>query len=510
MPARWRLPHWITPRRLLMAAAVVVVVAVGAFLVPLHPFSPFYPCDDGLVSRAGSCIGVTDSSDFGDPDLSAVMAKIAAENADVSASGENYYSLAYLAPLEPAEARTSVSTGVRREIEGAYLAQYRANRTNELGDTPKIKLLVANAGPGNEHWEAVTRSLIRLSQGTGRLRAVLGFGNSLETTKRAIDMLTQPPDGASAVAAIGSRLSADSLKLKPLNPGDRRVEGFFRIAPTNTDEAVAAVEHIRQKGYTRPLLLKDRNDADAYVTTLGAAFQNVFGDTAAEETFNGSQDGLANAFDGVVRNLCVTSPDVVYFAGRGDALVKFIEILSARRCQETPINIVTGDDISGLLARAQEGDNGVNVALSGNLTVTYTSLASPALWTDTGSRSNYSDAALSYFEQNCDKCWSTQFPRESLDDSAAIMGHDATALAVTAIRRAENGTGTAGVTTSAVIQLLYQVRGANTVTGASGELSLTECGDVERKPFPLLSLGADGSSTLVRTVVSTGTLPCGS
>lgn len=508
MPARRRLPDWITPRRLLMAAAVAVVVAAAAFLVPLHRFSPFYPCKDGLVSRAGLCIGVTDSSNFGDPDLSAVMDKIAAENANASAPGQNYYSLAYLGPFEPPDARTAVSTGLRREIEGVYLAQYRANRTNELGDTPKIKIFVANAGPRNEHWETVSKSLIELSQGPDRLRAVVGLGNSLETTKMAIRMLTQPPDGASPVATIGARLTADSLKLMPLSPDDRRVEGFFRVAPTNTDEAVAAVDHIQQMGYTRPLLLKDRNSADAYVTTLGAAFRNVFGNTAAEETFNGGQDGLANAFDGVVRNLCVTSPDVVYFAGRGDELVKFVEVLSARKCRDAPINIVTGDDISGLITRAQQGSNGVNVALSGNVTVAYTALASPTLWADIGSRSRYSAVALSYFERTCDQCWSTQFPEESLDDGAAIMGHDAAVLAVTAIRRAESGAGTAD--TSAVIQLLYQVRGANAVVGASGELSMTECGDVERKPFAVLSLGADGSSALVRTAVSTGRLPCGS
>lgn len=508
MPTRWRLPDWITPRRLLMAGVGTVVMAVGAFLVPFHPLSPFYPCDAGLVSRAGSCIGVSGSSDFEDPALAAVMEKIAAENASVSAPGGSYYSLGYLAPLEPPDDRTSLSTRSRHELEGLYLAQYRANRTNELGDGPKIKLLVANAGPRNEHWETVTGSLLELSQGPDRLRAVVGFGSSLETTKRAIRMLTQPPNGASPVAAIGSRLTADSFKLMPRSANDRRVEGFFRVAPTNTDEAVAAVDHIQQVGYLRPLLLRDRNSADAYVATLGAAFRNVFGDMTEEETFNGSQDGLANAFDDVVRNLCVTTPDVVYFAGRGDALAKFVEVLSARRCQGMPIDIVTGDDIGGLRARADEGGNGVNVALSGNVTVTYIALVSTALWADTDSRSSYNGAALSYFEGTCDQCWSRQFPGESLDDGAAIMGHDAFVLAVTALRRAEGSTGTEEVTTSAVIQLLYQIRGVNTVSGASGELSMTACGDVERKPFPVLSLNADGSSTLVRTAVSAGRLPC--
>lgn len=510
MPARRRLPK---PSTLLMAAAVTVVVAAAAVLLPLHSLSPFYPCDDGLVSRAGSCIGVTDSSDFGDPDLKAVMDKIAAENASVSTSGQNYYSLAYLAPLEPPDARTAVSHGLRHELAGVYLAQYRANHTDELGDTPKIKVFVANAGPENEHWETVTKSLLELSQGTDRLRAVIGFGNSLETTKRAIDILTQPPDGASPVAAIGARLTADNLKLEPRSPGDRKIEGFFRIAPTNTDEAIAAVDHIRQRGYKQPLLLQDRNLDDAYVTTLGAAFREAFGNTAAEETFNGSQDGLANAFNDIVRNLCVTKPDVVYFAGRGTALSKFVEVLSTRRCQQdTPINIVTGDDISGLLASAKNGNNGVHVALSGNVTVTYTAVADPTLWADIGFRSSYNDVALRYFEGSCDECWSKQFPEESLADGGAIMGHDAAVLAVTAIRRAVINNGTAGVTNSGVIQLLYQIRGANAEKGASGELSMTKCGDAERKPFAVLSLRADGSSTLVstlvRTAVSAGRLPC--
>lgn len=493
------------PRAVVVGVTVLIVASLVTYFLPIFPWSPLYPCDAGLTEEVNSCIGVTDSSDFGDPLLSDIMSKIATQNQH--ASRQTYYSVGYLVPLEPESSRTAFSAVLRHELQGVYLAQLRANETDELGGGPKIKVLVGNTGLNNEHWEPVAERFLELSTGPARLRAVVGLGKSLDTTRRAIDALTQPPPGKEPVAVIGSRLTADSLSLT----NQRRIEGFFRVAPTNTDEAQAAVDYIRKKGYAKALLLRDRDSSDAYVATLANAFRYAFGGTA-EATFNGKQDGLANAFDSVVRNLCVDPvPDVVYFAGRSEALAQFVDVLSNRNCQKAAINIVTGDDIAEVQLRAENNRGGVRTALSGNITVTYTALAHPAMWTDTQSRPSYSGAALSHFEGSCDACFSKQFPGEDFNDGAAIMGHDAVLLAVTAIRRAGNRDSSSAanaVTPGAVIQLLYQIKGTDSVKGASGEISMTACGDVERKLFPLLSLAPDGHPSLVAPVVSAGTLPC--
>jgi hypothetical protein len=90
------------------------------------------------------------------------------------------------------------------------------------------------------------------------------------------------------------------------------------------------------------------------------------------------------------------------------------------------------------------------------------------------------------------------------------MGHDAMLLAVTAIRRAGQSTDAEShnVSAGAVIQMLYQVRGANSVVGASGELSISACGDSVGILFPLLSLAVDGSTQLVAPAAAGQPLPC--
>lgn len=491
------------PRFVTGITVALVVAALVVWLLPVYWWSPFYPCDAGLRSEGPSCIGVSDSSNFNDPLLDPVMSAIARENAAVDGP---YYTVGYLLPLQPESHRTAEATELRRELEGAHLAQLRANRTNEIeGGGPKVKLVVGNAGIDNAHWPEVVARFREMAAGGERLRAVAGLGYSLRATQEAIAALTRPEDGE-PIAVIGSRLTADSLSL---DPSSRLVDGFFRVAPTNTDEARAAADHIRRRGYARPLLLRDTNANDPYAATLAIAFRNAYGQTA-EATFDSGKDGLNAAFSDIARNLCVERPDVVYFAGRGEPLAQFVDVLANRQCQDTPLDIVTGDDTSGIRELALAGDVGVRTALSGNVTLTYTGLAHPAMWDVAELRNRYNAGALAYFRPGCDLCFPALFPNEPTDDGAAITGHDALLLAVTAIRRAGQTTDAASVdvSTGAVIQMLYQVRGVNSVVGAGGELSMSACGDAVGKQFPLLSLTADGAAQLVAPATAGEPLAC--
>jgi hypothetical protein len=491
------------PRFVAGVAGVLVVAALAVWLAPTFRWSPYYPCDAGLRVEGPSCIGVSDRSDFGDPLLTAVMSRIAAENDAVSGP---YYTVGYLLPLQVDSERTAESTELRRELEGAHVAQLRANRTAEIeGGGPKIKLVVGNAGDQNAHWSEIVDRFREMAAGGERLRAVAGMGYSVDATLRAIAELTRSDDGES-IAVIGSRLSADDLSL---NSSNRLVDGFFRVAPTNTDEARAAADHVRRRGYSRPLLLRDTNARDPYASTLGIAFRSAYGQTT-EATFDSGKDGLNAAFSEIARNLCVDRPDVVYFAGRGEPLAQFVDVLANRQCQDTPVDIVTGDDISGIREQALAGDVGVRTALSSNVTLIYTGLAHPAMWDAEELRNRYNAGALAYFRPGCDACFPTLFPAEPIDDGAAIMGHDAMLLAVTAIRRAGQTTDAEAhnVSAGAVIQMLYQVRGVNSVVGASGELSMSACGDSVGKLFPLLSLTADGTAQLVAPAAAGEPLPC--
>jgi hypothetical protein len=225
--------------------------------------------------------------------------------------------------------------------------------------------------------------------------------------------------------------------------------------------------------------------------------------------------------ESVVLNICGTQPlpDVIYFAGRGDALAQFVELLGTRRCRTSPLTVVTGDDIDTLRDDVRARVPGAMTALGlGNLQVAYTGIAVPEEW---GSSATFSPVVDSHFIDTCDTCWTGlpdgarvgdghQLANEKLDDDAGIMGHDATAMAITAIRRVAGGAPGPGqeVSTKAVVQVLYQIRGAESLQGASGELSMSTCGEAENKVFPLLLLKADGTQTLSTVQTARGRLPC--
>ncbi|MGH3569284.1 MAG: ABC transporter substrate-binding protein [Pseudonocardia sp.] len=473
-PRKW----WpLRPLTVVVIAVLVILAVVAAVVVP--PL--FDRCGGGLFDSDGSCIGVSDARDFGDPELTTLMASISVANDEVEAG--DYYTIGYLVPFEPPGRQTSLSAELRHELAGVHLAQVQ----NNMRDSVKIKVLVGNAGPEGVRAVEVARQLRAEAGGPDRLRAVVGLGNSIQTTRGAIEALTRRQPGGSdepgPVATIGSRLTADDLTL---DRSGRRIEGFARVAPTNTGEAAVAVQLIREKGAQRPTLISDRSDTDDYVSSLATAFTAAFGGQASSESFNADLGSLWIPFDTIKSNLCIEPrPDAVYFAGRGDALAELTRALGGRTCTDYRFDIVTGDDIAGLRDAAVAGDPGIPPTLRG-IEVRYTGLANPALWAP--------NLGLTF-----DKSAAEYLGASGIDltDGVAIMGHDAMMLAVTAIQRAARPGGVPA-TTDAVIQALYSVRGAALLNGASGVISLDECGVPENKLFPVLKMNPDGTSTLVR------------
>src|SRR5439155_1174460 len=60
---------------------------------------------------------------------------------------------------------------------------------------------------------------------------------------------------------------------RPVGP----IPGLTRVAPTNTDELVAAADYLRRTRLRTAMLVHDTNPKDLYTATLAAAFQNPQG-----------------------------------------------------------------------------------------------------------------------------------------------------------------------------------------------------------------------------------------
>ncbi|MFF0739796.1 ABC transporter substrate-binding protein [Streptomyces sp. NPDC004111] len=493
LPPWWR--RW--PGNAISLVAVLAVVA-GALVWILRPDPPVdTSCAEGVVRVEGVCVGLTDGSyHFDEKNLGPLFERIKAENDTVDEEsakkgGVSHVGIVYLMSMVPDAKDTNTPDSVRHELQGAYTAQMEANHTNKYGDTPKIKLLLGHLGNGAAQADT-TLEQIRLRTAPERIVAVAGLGTSTRATEGVIRRITAPPaEKGLQLAAVGSVLTADTLS---------KVPGLVRVAPVNSDEASAAAAFLRQKENVRKrvLVVQDQRADDHYTKTLGDRFLAALPPerlAAKTEKYDSSQAGVATAFKTRMSTICAAKPDVVYFAGRGIDLPRFLAPLKDRPCaNDRPVLVISGDDASQT-AQAAGFQDIKDTLRDGNVRLVYTGLAHPGSWKLRPTA--YPGAAKPSFGEG--GRFRTTFKEEALDDGQAIMGHDAVLTAVAGIRLvAENSVNNNGaVSGSEVIQIWGSLHGTEAVQGASGLISLGSDGSPERKAVPIIEIGKDGSvSTL--------------
>ncbi|MFD9219005.1 hypothetical protein ACFWDI_02975 [Streptomyces sp. NPDC060064] len=158
------------------AAVLLAALAMlgGAAWTGLAFFGTDPGCGKGVEKRGSEgteeCTGVTDGSYVFAPNLKEVSARIKAENDNIKG---DYVSIAVMLPMAPVQAFEQDKT--LHEVQGAYLAQYRANHDSN-SKKPAIRLLLANPGRSHTHWRPVAEQLGTLSQsGSANLRAFFVF-----------------------------------------------------------------------------------------------------------------------------------------------------------------------------------------------------------------------------------------------------------------------------------------------------------------------------------------------
>lgn len=486
---------WVRPRPLwarwpwnaLFGAALIA--AVGGLLWWLFNTS----CADGVrqVGPGGECVGVTDGRYAFTDNLAEVSRLVLKENRAVEReqekNGTPYVSIVYLMPMMPDEKDSNTVDSLRHELQGAYAAQYDANHRFRDGDVPRIKLLLGNSGTSTEQRTAALEE-IRKRIEPDRVVAVAGLGTSTDATREMTEKITaNPEDGGLGLGAVGAVLTADTFD---------KVEGLVRAAPTNADEAAAAAAFLESKEYAdkRVLVVQDAKPDDQYTRTLSKAFLKALPQKrrfARVEQYDSSQEGAATSFKALMANLCTYKPDVVYFAGRGVDLPKFLAPLRNRICDDRPLTVFAGDDVSQS-PQAAGFDEILETLRKGNVELLYTGLAHPDAW------KLEEDVYPSEGAFGAGGTYRKTFRHDQLDDGQAIMGHDAVVTAVSAARLDAGGPGAnRKVTGSMIIQRWKSLHGVHAVAGASGLISLQNNGSPERKAVPVIEIRADGE---VRTV----------
>jgi hypothetical protein len=430
--------------------------------------------------EGGECVGVTDGGSYVFRDFAAVQERIRAENEKVRRT-DNYVNVALLTPLTLADNSAMSLDKTRHALEGAYLAQHRANNDPALvaGDRePKIQLLLANVGSHQDQWRSVVGRLVTMTDADHPLVAVVGMGVSVQQTKDAAEELSHHQ-----VPMVSAVVTADGL--------DSSIPGLIRVAPSNADYVEAVRWHLQTRRDLRTaMLVYDGNsdledDKDLYTGTLREDFEEAFDFNFPSQPFTGStieSNATPHMFSRIRSAICSTKPDKLFFAGREIDLDVFLQSLGGRECVRKRITIISGaTGFERILSRRDE-------LARWNLEVVHAASVDTRAWDNesdsckNGVPEHYADFRTAFNDgQN-------GFPHDSLADGYAIMHHDALLAAATAIRLAAPNPSAQIPKAVDVGNQLLGLNAGHSVQGASGELSFSRetNGNPGGKPVPVI------------------------
>ncbi|MER6348299.1 hypothetical protein ACWC10_22020 [Streptomyces sp. NPDC001595] len=499
--ARLREHVWEIPLRRYLALLLTAALLAGLVLAVRTVTREDRSCAPGVVRLEGSdeCVGVaTTAYDFGQERLRDTLRAIERENRSLKEG--SYVTVALLEPFTATD-RDTVNH-VLHQLQGTYLAQYQANHAAN-GQTPAIRLALANPGASGEHWEHTVDQLERMADGPERLRAVTGIGQSTDNTKNAVRELTRR-----GIPVIGSSITADDLANG--QDGTDPFPGLARVSPTNTDEARALASFAKVTA-GRALLVHDK-PGDPYTRTLQESFARLIeGSPYEPQPFtppaDRSQEGTtANTFRQITHLVCDTSreTDTILFAGRHTQLRQFVNALGRRGCQDREFTVLTGDEGSYLT-----GDRDLDRGALRNLSVRYTALAHPDAFAADPPKSGGSTAdteALNGLLASGKREPVGPIGPITLEDGQLIIAYDAMRLAIHGIREATPDGRTDPPLADVGLQW-PQVKGSLRVNGASGWICLDVHGNPYDKAVPIVELTAEGRARFVEIAWPEGKPP---
>ncbi|GAA3556345.1 hypothetical protein GCM10022222_44930 [Amycolatopsis ultiminotia] len=282
-----------------------------------------------------------------------------------------------------------------------------------------------------------------------------GIGLSLEIAQQAVRRLSEHQ-----IPVVASHLAAEEFS---------RIPGFLRVSPTSSTYGTALAAYVKPTAHTAAIV-QDQKPGDLYPKTLATAFTTKFADATHRlagriEPFNSGLPAVENTFLQMMPNICGDNPDAIYFAGREEHLASFVAQPAQRR------------------------------GLQANVTVLGPGLAHPQAWVSEPQLFGKA-AVASLDEPSCTDCFKAVFPRDRLDDSIAILAHDAVLTVVWAIRGLPQSS-PANVTAQDVLQAKNRLHDQLAVPRASGPISFDEQGDPVHKAVPILRMRVDATPEFV-------------
>jgi hypothetical protein len=416
-------------RRRIAAGVVAVVAAAGiggaAYEVVRHDCRGLARPDHNLSKVDGECIGWTDENAFAfAPNLDKVTADIGVENQHVAngfyGQNTNYVKVAVIMPMTSDGTSAMTAPTILHALEGAYVAQRRANASVFFDSpNPYIQLVLMNEGRTQSHWPEVTAALAGMTGGAHPVVAAVGLGVSVPDTRKLAVALNEL-----RIPAIGGVLTAPTLA----------TPGLFQAAPSNVDYIRALSAYLGTRPELRTAVLAYDSNVDYYVQTLRRAFEgpelkDYLG--GREVGFNGSTLSTGTVvpaiFDDVKDDVCLTRAQMVFFAGRDRDLSRLIDQLAQRgQCgADRPLVILTGSTGLNL-------DDGIGATMTASdITLIDASASDAQGWSTSDGSVVGVPADFASFRA----AFLASYPASDLTDGYAIGHHDAVAIAVKAVRQ---------------------------------------------------------------------------
>lgn len=420
-------------RRVWGPADKVIAGVLGLCLLGGLGYGGFYlatHCDNGLKKADGECVGATtEAVEFGKGTPMDVVGKIAEENRSVreqwdgpeDGKKKRYVRIGLTMPYTADKSSATTPGMVKRSLQGAYLAQKRANRP---AAGMNYQLVMANEGENLQEWEYAVEDLIGMAEDEeSPLVAAIGFANSDTETKGAVNKLDEE-----GIPAIGSVLSSPDVKagsLFKISPSNRDLVEALKRYLIQNPEGPGQSERDARQGY----LAFDSRQNDVYVKNLEKLFHDNFDDTHDMDGQSGQYTGgngppvkkVTTRFDGIVTDVCTAEADTLFYAGRDADLPELVRRLEASPCAATegkPLRIVRA---STGLDPAITGDTLKKTMEKANISTVSGAAFDSRGWAKGGVRPDGFDDFKKDFEEEFKK---GAHGEEALDDGYAAMHYD--------------------------------------------------------------------------------------
>lgn len=471
--------------RRLLTAVLVLVVLGGAGFVTMTALR-WCGWHSGSTRLGGECVGLSDGSfAFDNPGLAAVGQLVKTENDRVAAlPGSHYVRVALLSPLGPDDTGPMTTDNIVHAVEGAYLAQIRANhsqyyRTVAFDDDPypPVQLILANEGNHEAHAPTVLHDIEGQVTGDHPIVGVVGLGVSWPETQDAVKELS-----GHRIPMVSATLSADGFTYEAYR-------GLVNVSPSNKDYVNAVAGYfVHQAGAKKAILMYDTN-ADLYTGTLRTDFETAFatelGDSRAQPFTGSGRSGKTALFGSPVQNICTEQPDLVLFAGRPVDLKAFVEYLAGRTCSNLP-HIVVVAGATGLSSNSLSPE-----ARAKGVSMVFATSEDTEDWATNPAAA---PAGYATFLAGFHDTFGRETPA-SLTDGYVVMHYDAMLSMVDAARMSvpPDKLATSTLDTSQVFDVMVGLTDAHHVVGATGTLQISDAngGRAVDKLVPVMRAGLD-------------------